>query len=77
MHAAEHMYLQTFPVDENLPKNLPTIRDYDAHIYVRKMNDNSFLMGGFEKTAKPIFTNGVPVDWRQYLQPDWDHFAPL
>ena len=71
------MYLQTYPLADNLPTVLPTIRDYDSHTYIRKMNDNSFLMGGFEKLAKPAFSNGVPDNWQETLQPDWDHFAPL
>jgi len=77
VHAVEHFYLRTHPLVENLPSDLPTIRDYDSHIYIRKMNDNSFMMGGFEKNAKPIFTNGVPDNWRDCLYPDWDHFAPM
>ncbi|CAL8101820.1 unnamed protein product [Orchesella dallaii] len=77
VHAVEHFYLRTHPLVENLPPDLPTIRDYDSHIYIRKLKDNSFLMGGFEKNAKPIFTNGVPDNWRDCLYPDWDHFAPM
>ena len=39
-------------IEEVAHKSLPTIRDYDNHIYVRKFKD-SFLMGVFEPQARP------------------------
>jgi len=60
-----------------MPAALPTVRDYDSGIYCRKLEDNSFLLGGFEASAKPVFTKGVPKHWRSTLKPDWDHFAPM
>lgn len=77
VHPAEHFYLKTHPVDVHLPSALPTIRDYDSNIYIRKWQGSSFLIGGFEEVAKPIFTTGIPRNWREILQPDWDHFSPM
>jgi pyruvate dehydrogenase phosphatase regulatory subunit len=67
----------TEPLNKSLPGLLPTIRDYDGGIYIRKLEDNSFLLGGFEDVAKPVFTKGIPKNWRDRLESDWDHFAPL
>jgi len=77
VHAAEHFFLRTHSINEPLPKSLPTIRDYDSHTYIRHNQDNSFLLGGFEELAKPIFPHGIPKNWRENLSPDWDQFTPL
>ncbi|OXA64141.1 Pyruvate dehydrogenase phosphatase regulatory subunit, mitochondrial [Folsomia candida] len=77
VHPAEHYYLLTESLNKPLPGVLPTIRDYDSGIYIRKLENNSFLMGGFEKVAKPVFTKGIPKNWKDCLSSDWDHFAPL
>jgi pyruvate dehydrogenase phosphatase regulatory subunit len=77
VHPAEHYYLLTEILQKSLPNILPTIRDYDSGTYIRKLEDNSFLMGGFEEVAKPVFMKGVPKNWKDLLHSDWDHFAPL
>ena len=49
----------------------------DSGIYIRKLEDDSFLLGGFEEVAKPIFSKGIPDNWKELIESDWDHFAPL
>mgnify|MGYP001162937956 FL=1 len=39
-------------IEEIAQTSLPTVRDYDNHIYLRKFKD-SFLMGVFEPKARP------------------------
>lgn len=49
---AEHYFLSFKRIDEIADKPLPTVRDYDNHIYLRRIRD-SFLMGAFEPKARP------------------------
>ena len=75
LHAAEHMYLVTNPM--GVPENLLDLRDPDEQIYFRRDIEESgaILMGGFESTAKPWATHGIPEDYHfGLLEPDWDHF---
>ena len=45
---------------------LPNVRDYDSSIYVRQLA-SSFMMGVFEKEARPwdVSKHGVDPDWHQ------------
>ena len=43
---AEHYFLSFKRIDEIADKPLPTVRDYDNHIYLRRIRD-SFLMGDY------------------------------
>nr|XP_018910548.1 PREDICTED: pyruvate dehydrogenase phosphatase regulatory subunit, mitochondrial-like isoform X2 [Bemisia tabaci] len=77
VYPAEHYYAKTTPIS-GISDNLPYIRDFDSHIYMREYN-GGFLVGGFEPQAKPAFLGhkGVPGDWKKQLPADWDHFKPL
>ena len=48
--------------------------DADGRIYIRNWQ-GVILSGGFEKTPKPIFTEGKNQLEIQNLQEDWDHFG--
>ncbi|XP_058058106.1 pyruvate dehydrogenase phosphatase regulatory subunit, mitochondrial-like isoform X2 [Anopheles bellator] len=79
-YPAQHYYALTPSL--NLPTDddnlLPCVRDYDANLYARQ-NDQSLLVGWFEKEAKPAFddTKDIPKAWQEYLQEDYSHCAPL
>lgn len=50
------------------------VMDADGRIYIRNWQ-GGILSGGFEKTPKPIFTEGKNQLEIQNLQEDWDHFG--
>lgn len=56
LHAAEHYYLHTKPID-GLDPMTPVVRDSDGHIYFRE-NNGRLLGGGFELEAKPAYIDG-------------------
>ena len=73
LHAAEHFYLVTEPI-EGLPRNLPVLRDADHCIYVKE-DAGKLLVGCFEPNAKPWGTAGIPDDFCfDQLAEDFDHF---
>lgn len=74
LHACEHFYLLTRPLETPLQSNTPTVVDADGRIYIRNWQ-GGILSGGFEKTPKPIFTEGKNQLEIQNLQEDWDHFG--
>ncbi|XP_030896107.1 pyruvate dehydrogenase phosphatase regulatory subunit, mitochondrial-like [Leptonychotes weddellii] len=76
LHACEHFYVLTRPLETPLRSNTPTIVDADGRIYIRNWQ-GGILFGGFEKNPKPIFTEGKNQLEIQNLQEDWDHFEPL
>ncbi|XP_077999473.1 pyruvate dehydrogenase phosphatase regulatory subunit, mitochondrial-like [Glandiceps talaboti] len=77
LHACEHYYIVSKPLDDFNTSNLPVLRDYDNHIYVRDWS-GGLLMGSFEPTGKPIFYGGIPDKFEFGVLPeDWDHFQPL
>ncbi|XP_059523446.1 pyruvate dehydrogenase phosphatase regulatory subunit, mitochondrial isoform X2 [Myotis daubentonii] len=76
LHACEHFYLLTRPLETPLQSNTPNIVDADGRIYIRNWQ-GGILSGGFEKTPKPIFTEGKNQLEIHNLQEDWDHFEPL
>lgn len=53
LHAVEHYYLLTKPID-GLDPMTPVVRDLDGQIYIRERNGR-ILGGGFELKAKPAF----------------------
>ncbi len=76
LHAAEHMYLVTNPID-GVTHDMRSLRDPDEQIYFRRDIDSAgaILMGGFESAAKPWGHDGIPDDYHfGLLEPDWDHF---
>uniref|UniRef100_A0A672UAE6 Pyruvate dehydrogenase phosphatase regulatory subunit n=1 Tax=Strigops habroptila TaxID=2489341 RepID=A0A672UAE6_STRHB len=76
LHACEHFYLPTHPLNEPLASTLPMVVDPDGRIYICNWQ-GGILSGGFEKNPKPLFTEGQNQLEIRNLQEDWDHFEPL
>jgi len=77
LYPNEHFYIITEPL-ENLPKNLPVLRDYDSCLYLKE-DAGKMLIGIFEPNAKPAFKEKgiVPEDFSFGEFPDdFDHFEP-
>ena len=75
LHAAEHFYLVTEPI-EGLPR-LPVLRDADNCIYVKE-DAGKLLVGCFEPHAKPWGMEGIREDFCfDQLAEDFEHFEPL
>ncbi len=75
LHAAEHFYVVTEPI-ENLPANLPVMRDASGFTYYKE-DAGKLLVGAFEPNAKPWGMDGIPEDFCfDQLKEDWDHFEP-
>lgn len=70
---AEHFFLTFKEIPEFNNLELPNVRDYDSHIYLRTWN-NSFLMGAFERVARPWSLDGNQT-WDQILEEHWIHFS--
>jgi len=66
----EHHYLITEPVAELRARDteLPVLRDVDASYYVRE-EGGGFLVGPFEREAKPWALAGIPNDFHGSLLP--------
>ncbi len=76
LHAAEHFYIVTEPI-ENLPSELPVLRDPSASFYCKE-DAGKLLVGAFEEVAKPWGGNGIPEDFCfDELPEDFDHFEPM
>ena len=77
---AEHFFLTFKELPELTGKKLPNVRDYDNHTYYRVWN-NSFLMGAFERQARPFDhrrasgDDGI-VDWSHITEDHWIHMSP-
>ena len=77
LYPNEHFYIITEPI-ENLPKNLPVLRDYNDCLYLKE-DAGKILVGIFEPNAKPAFKEKglVPNDFSFGEFPDdFDHFEP-
>jgi 4-methylaminobutanoate oxidase (formaldehyde-forming) len=75
LHAAEHFYVVTEPMD--VPSNLPVLRDQDACAYYKE-DAGKLLIGAFEPGAKPWGMNGISPDFCfDELPEDFDHFQPI
>lgn len=62
LHAAEHYYLHTKPID-GLDPMTPVVRDLDGQIYLRE-NEGRLLCGGFELEAKAAYEDGtIPSEY--------------
>ncbi|XP_071445537.1 pyruvate dehydrogenase phosphatase regulatory subunit, mitochondrial-like isoform X1 [Hetaerina americana] len=85
VNPAEHFYATTRAIPSitsSSQHGLPTIRDYDSHVYMREWIDPEskgigLLVGGFENEAKPLIFNNFSDTWKEGLPPDWDHFGPM
>ncbi len=76
LHACEHYYLVTEPVDGVTP-DLPVLRDYDACAYYKE-DAGKILLGAFEPVARPWGGDGIPEDFCfDELPGDFEHFAPV
>ena len=73
LHACEHMYVVTEPMDLALA-TLPVLRDTDGYTYIKE-DAGKLLVGSFEPRGKPLPVTGLPVE--QFfieLAEDWEHF---
>ncbi len=61
LHACEHYYAVTEKLDD-LPANLPVLRDHDKCAYY-KQDAGSLLVGAFEKHAVAWGQKGIPADF--------------
>lgn len=53
-HPVDHYYAVTKRISGRDTTNNPTLRDFDGYSYVREW-DGGYLIGGYEKEAKPIY----------------------
>ena len=76
LHAAEHFYIVTEPMD-CLDPNLPVMRVPDECAYYKE-DAGKLMLGCFEPVAKPWGMDGIPEDFCfDSLQEDFDHFMPI
>lgn len=76
LHAAEHFYIVTEPVD-GLPRDLPVLFLGDEWTYYKE-DAGKLLVGFFEPNAKPWGQAGIPDDFAFGTLPeDLEHIAPL
>lgn len=61
LHACEHYYAHTEKLDD-LPSDLPVMRDHDNCAYYRE-DAGSLLVGAFEPNAVPWGQNDIPLDF--------------
>ncbi len=75
LHACEHFYLLTEPVDGL--KGMPVLRVPDECAYY-KADAGKMMLGAFEPKAKPWGMKGIPEDFEfDSLPEDFDHFEPI
>jgi 4-methylaminobutanoate oxidase (formaldehyde-forming) len=75
--SVEHQYVITAPLDPEVPRHLPTLRDPDRLTYYKE-EVGGLVMGGYEPNPVPWAVRGIPRPFRfQLLEPDFDHFAPM
>ena len=75
LHAAEHFYIVTEPVD-GLPRNLPVLFLGDEWTYYKE-DAGKLLVGFFEPNAKPWGQAGIPESFSfDALPEDVEHIAP-
>lgn len=75
LHAAEHFYLVTEPI-EGLGR-LPVLRVPDECAYYKE-DAGKMMLGAFEPKAKPWGMQGIPEDFCfDSLPEDFDHFEPI
>ena len=75
LHACEHFYLLTEPVDGLTA--LPVLRVPDECAYYKE-DAGKMLLGAFEPRAKPWGMDGIPHDFEfDSLPEDFEHFEPI
>jgi len=76
LHASEHFYVITEPIDD-LPKELPTLREPGSCLYFKREAGGQLLVGFFEPVARPWGMNGIPEDFAfDELGENWPHLEP-
>ncbi len=76
LHAAEHFYIVTEPMEQMKP-GMPTLRIPDEYAYYKE-DAGKLLLGCFEPVAKPWGMNGISGNFSfGTLAEDIDHFAPI
>ena len=76
LHAAEHFYIVTEPVD-GLPANMPVVRVPDEWAYYKE-DAGKLMIGAFEPVAKPWGMDGISADHAfETLPEDFEHFEPV
>ncbi len=75
LHACEHFYIITEPVDGL--RGLPVLRVPDECAYYKE-DAGKMMLGAFEPVAKPWGMEGIPEDFCfDQLPEDFDHFEPI
>ena len=75
LHAAEHYYLITEPI-EGIHPDLPIVDDAARFAYYRE-ETGGLMIGLFEPVAAPWGTKGIPESFNfDELAPDWDRMIP-
>ncbi len=75
LHACEHFYIVTEPVDDL--GQLPVLRVPDECAYYKE-DAGKLMLGAFEPVAKPWGMGGIPDDFCfDELPADVDHFEPI
>ncbi|MEM9197794.1 MAG: FAD-dependent oxidoreductase [Pseudomonadota bacterium] len=75
LHACEHFYLVTEPIDGL--GHLPVLRVPDECAYY-KSDAGKMMLGAFEPRAKPWGMDGIPEDFSfDALPEDFGHFEPI
>jgi len=75
LHACEHFYLVTEPIDGL--GHLPVLRVPDECAYY-KSDAGKMMLGAFEPNAKPWGMAGIPEDFAfDSLPEDFEHFEPI
>ena len=73
LHACEHMYVVTEPMDLAVP-TLPVLRDCDGYTYIKE-DAGKLLVGSFEPRGKPLAIDKLPAEQHFIELPeDWEHF---
>jgi glycine cleavage system T protein len=73
LYASEHMYVTTEPSDD-VPRNLPVLRDTDGYVYVKE-DAGKLVVGAFEPNAKPLPISSLP-ERSEFLElpENWEQF---
>lgn len=75
LHAAEHYYLITKPID-GIHRDLPILNDPARFAYYRE-ETGGMMIGLFEPVAAPWGMDGIPENFKfDELAPDWDRMIP-
>ncbi|MGI9421575.1 MAG: FAD-dependent oxidoreductase, partial [Hyphomicrobiaceae bacterium] len=75
LHACEHFYIVTEPVDGL--RQVPVLRVPDECAYYKE-DAGKMMLGAFEPKAKPWGMDGIPEDFCfDQLPDDFDHFEPI